>query len=374
MKLAMMSFADINNYGDILFSHVFKMELSKRIPGVEIDFYTPTTIDLEGYHYEGYRRDKVDNRYHGVFLAGGEVVHLFDERTWDPIYSKQKKTIVSKLASDTVWDWATCKSDFKAWLSVGVRPFGDRWDGEKTDNTIAALDYVGCRGILSKKILEGSNFEAFNPKIHLTPDLGWLFPKYLDDLNLKGKKYTDFVEKEIKYLLFQVHNINEDEAKLIARELLRIKNESGFQIVMMPVIHLWQDEVYLDQINEHANHEFIVLKNDLTVVEMLDIIVHAKLTITSSLHVAITALAAGIPASVFNKWQGSKLQDLYGLQFRTEFLFSDLKEFRLIFEQLNAERLHAKSLQLYADFMKSKLSEVFDDLAGRLTKKQRNNV
>src|SRR5690554_5666882 len=142
IKVAMMSFADIDNYGDILFSHVFNMELQKRIPDVKIDFYTPTSIELQGYHYEGYERKKIDGQYDGVFLAGGEVIHLFDERTWNPIYEKQDKAIVSARASDTVWDWATVSSPFKAWVSVGVRPFGDKWDQDKISNTINSLDYI----------------------------------------------------------------------------------------------------------------------------------------------------------------------------------------------------------------------------------------
>src|SRR5690606_1041638 len=171
LRIAMLSFADINNYGDILFSHVFKAEITKRLPSASIDFYTPSTIELEGFSYEGYLREKLDGNYDAIFLAGGEVVHLFDERTWAPIYEKQNKKVVSKNASDTVWDWVDCDSKFKAWLSVGVRPFGDKWDEDKVKHTITSLDFVGCRGILSKKILEGSDFEKFNSAITITPDL-----------------------------------------------------------------------------------------------------------------------------------------------------------------------------------------------------------
>ncbi|NGM67215.1 polysaccharide pyruvyl transferase family protein [Sphingobacterium sp. SGR-19] len=366
IKIAMMSFADINNYGDILFSHVFNMEFRKRLSDVDIHFYTPSTIDLEGYHYQGYEKEKVDDKYDGVFLAGGEVVHLFDERTWKPIYEKQGKSVISEHASDTVWDWVTCRCRFKAWLSVGVRPFGDKWDESKVFEAVDSLDYISCRGILSKKVLEDSNFEKFNKKIGLTPDLGWIFPQYLDDLNLRGKYYLDFISPNTKYLLFQVHNVTEEEAKIIAGDLLKAKEKYGYQIVMMPVIHLWQDEIYLEQINEFAGNEFIVLPNDLSVFQMLDVIVHASLAVTSSLHVAITALADGVPASVFNKWQGSKLQDLYGLQFRTDFLVSDVGEFAAIFEKLEYERQHSKSLSLYAQFMREKLKETFDDVVNRL--------
>jgi len=368
LKIAMLSFADINNYGDILFSHVFKMEIEKRLPSVTIDFYTPSTIELENFHYEGYIRDKLDGKYDAIFLAGGEVVHLFDERTWAPIYEKQNKQVVSKKASDIVWDWVNCDSKFKAWLSVGVRPFGDKWDEDKIKHAVESLEFVGCRGILSKKILEGSDFEKSNSKITITPDLGWIFPQYLDYLNLRGQVYHQYVNAESKYLLFQVHNITDDEAKLLAAELLYIKKSYDLDIVLMPVIHLWKDENYLSKINEFAEGVFHLLKNDLTVIEMLDIIVHSQIAITSSLHVAITALADGIPASVFNKWQGSKLQDLFGLQFRTDYLFNDFKHFRKVSEKLIREKEKSKAVKVYANFMQQKLYEVFDDIAIELKK------
>lgn len=368
LKIAMLSFADINNYGDILFSHVFKMEIEKRLPSVSIDFYTPSTIELEGFRYDGYLRNKLDGKYDAIFLAGGEVVHLFDERTWMPIYEKQNKQVISKNASDIVWDWVDCESKFKAWLSVGVRPFGDKWNEGKIEHAIKSLDFVACRGILSKKILEGSDFEKFNLSVTLTPDLGWIFPQYLDYLNLRGQVYHQYVRAESKYLLFQVHNITDEEAKLLADELLYVKKSYDLDIVLMPVIHLWKDENYLSKIDEFAGGAFHLLKNDLTVIEMLDIIVHSQIAITSSLHVAITALADGIPASVFNKWQGSKLQDLFGLQFRTDYLFNDFVHFRRVTEKLIHEKEKSSALKVYADFMQQKLCEVFDDIAVKLEK------
>jgi len=366
MKIAMLSFADINNYGDIMFSHIFNLEMRKRFPDIKIDFFTPTEIELDGINYNGYLKERLETNYDAIVLAGGEVIHLFDERTWIPIYEKQNKKILSTNASDIVWGWSDLNIPFKAWLSVGVRPFGDKWDEEKIKTTINNLDYISCRGILSKKILEESNFELFNPKINLTPDLGWIFPNYIDNLGLRGKLYCNYIKENTNYLLFQVHNITEKEGKDISEKLLRIKKEYGFEILLMPVIHLWEDEKYLNQINHFSNDEFLVLPNNLTVIEMLDIILNSKMTITSSLHVAITALADGIPASVFNKWQGSKFQDLYGLQFRTNALFSDISQFDAVFSLLNFESENSNSLIQYSKYMKSKLADVFDDFSNKM--------
>src|SRR5690606_16529654 len=148
MKIGMFSFADIDNYGDILFSRIFKMEIESRLSNVEIDFITPTQVEIEGFRYQAYTKDMVDGKYDALVLAGGEVVHLFDERTWNPIYAKHGRNILSGLASNVVWDWLDCDCNFKAWLSVGVRPFGDKWDENKIDESIDRLDYIATRGIL----------------------------------------------------------------------------------------------------------------------------------------------------------------------------------------------------------------------------------
>jgi len=370
----MFSFADIDNYGDILFSHVFKKEMEARIPNVEIDFFTPSEITIEGYFYKSYHRDKVDKKYDALILAGGEVVHLFDERTWRPIYVKNGQKVSSKNASDTVWDWVNCDSRFKAWVSVGVRPFGDKWDKEKINDTIDKLDYLSVRGIISKKILEESDYNIFNPKIKLTPDLGWIFPEYLSYRNEYGMHYKKWISDGTPYAIFQVHNINEEEAETIGRSLAKFKKQKKIRILLMPVIHLWEDEKFLEMVMTAGDNQLELLPNNLSTLEMADLIVHSEIVLCSSLHVAITALAKGIPAGIFNKWQGTKLQDLYGLQFRTEYLFSDYQDTYNILSKLMLEKDNSKSLNLYAEFMKAKLSETFDDISNRIKESSNQKI
>lgn len=41
IKIAMLSFADIDNYGDVFFPYIFKGEIIKRIPNAQLYFFTP---------------------------------------------------------------------------------------------------------------------------------------------------------------------------------------------------------------------------------------------------------------------------------------------------------------------------------------------
>ncbi|RNI30860.1 polysaccharide pyruvyl transferase family protein [Rufibacter immobilis] len=366
IKIGMFSFADINNYGDILFSHIFKREVEARIPNVKITFFTPADALVEGFSYEAYTSEKVNEKYDALILAGGEVVHFYDERTWFPIYKKSNLEVASAKPSDVVWDWAlNCKSSFKAWLSVGVRPFEDTSNAEKVDSVINTLDYISVRGILSKKILE-NKIDTYNSKITITPDLGWLFPDLLLSSGEYGVHFGKFISSQ-KYVIYQVNNINNEEAKLIAQALLAFEAQTGLKVYLLPVIHPWEDEKYLALIEEYSEGKVKMLPATLTTMEIADVILHAELVLCSSLHTAITALAFGIPSAIINKWQGTKLQDLFGLQFRTEFLSSDFNmTYDMLMKLYNTRDEQKPALKLYADFMKEKLKSVFDELCTKI--------
>lgn len=362
-KIAFFSFADIDNFGDILFSHIFKMEMEKRISDVQIDFYTPSNYSVEGIDYKAYSRDKIiQGEYDALVVFGGEVIHLFDERTWQPIYDKNGQSLESSLPSDVIFDWVNIEKPFKAWISVGARPIEDEESNLKIQSTIEKLDYISVRGNLSKKILEEMKLQLNNTKIEITPDLGWLFPDLLDYNHSRGMLYKNFVG-EGEYLIFQINNISDAEAEEIGGYLLDFKKKSGLNVILLPVIRPWEDAKYLKNISDKYPEEFLLLNNDLSIIEMADILVHASLVLTSSLHANITALSAGIPSGIINKWQGTKLQDLYGHQFRLAKVKHQLKDIPELLNSLLLEKENdLELLSLYAQFMKSSLMKVFNNL------------
>lgn len=368
VKIAFFSFADIDNFGDILFSHIFKMEVEKRIENPIIDFYSPSKYSVEGIDYFAYSKEKIkQNGYDALIVFGGEVIHLFDERTWKPIYTKNNQILETELPSDIIFDWTDLDGPFKAWISVGVRPIEKEEDFLKIQKAIENLNYVSVRGNLSKKILEGGNLQTNNSKIEITPDMGWLFPNLLDYTNTNGKFYKEYVLQE-EYLIFQINNITVEEAKEIAQYLYQFKKEENIQVVLLPIIRPWEDYKYLKMIWDEFPNEFILLNNDLNILEIADIIVHSSLTITSSLHANITALSAGIPAGIMNKWQGTKLQDLYGHQFRLHMLKHQLNEIPDLLNSLKEEKAEGTELlNNYAKFMKSCLNNLFDQLVNKIS-------
>lgn len=370
-KIAFFSFADIDNFGDILFSHIFKMEIEKRINDVQIDYYTPSEFSVEGINYIPYNKEKIiSGEYDALIVFGGEVIHLFDERTWLPIYNKNQKELNSELPSDIIYDWVDIKGPFRAWISVGVRPFETKDQFEKTAKAIDCLDFVSVRGGLSKKILEGfEDLQYNNTKIHITPDMGWLFPNLLEYNKVKGSFYRNFI-KDPNYLIFQINSINENEARIIGKQLLKIQEEENLSICLLPVIRPWEDHKYLKMINSATNNKFKLLPNDLNILEMVDVLVHSNYIISGSLHASITGLSAGIPSGIINKWQGTKLQDIFGHQFRLFALKHDLNEIYCLFQNLKSEsNVENNNLLIYSQFMKQTLNNLFDSLTKKIKKK-----
>jgi len=370
LKIAFFSFADIDNFGDILFSHIFKMEMEKRVKDIQIDFFTPSHFKVEGIEYQAYNREKVkQNNYDALIVFGGEVIHLYDERTWKPIYAKNKKELESDLPSDVIFDWANISKPYKAWISVGVRPISNEVDFQKIAQTISNLDYVSTRGNLSKKILENLNLENNQANIHITPDMGWKFPMLLNHAKQKGELYKKHINVE-KYLIYQVNNITSEEAKQIAHYLYDFYKTTNIKIVLLPIIRPWEDKKYLELIHREFPNDFILLDNDLTILELADILIHSEITLTSSLHGCITALSVGTPGGIINKWQGTKLQDLFGHQFRLNKLKHNISEMPdLLKELLNEKENPNNGLKQYSEFMQLTLDNVFDDLVVNIKSK-----
>lgn len=355
-KIALFSFADINNYGDILFSWLVRQELQKRLIDPKIDFFSPSDCTVAGESYIGYTRERVDGCFDALILIGGEVVHFFDERTWKPIYSNRGLTPSTGLPSDVVWDWPTsCSAPYKAWFSVGVRPFEDVIDRDRMEAALQALDHISVRGILSKKLLEKAEWIRNDKRITISPDLGWGFPRLLGENTQRTNKKP--------YALFQFHNIDDQEAVDIAKSLLRFRQITGLDIYFMPVIHLWNDHEYMRRICEAAGDEFIMLATNLSPTEMLETIRDAEIVLASSLHVVISALAYGKPGAVFNKWPGTKFQDLVGMQMRPHAFINSVDDIDNTLDALCMEWQEPANLFTYRDFMVASLDTAFDALA-----------
>ena len=54
IRIAIMSVADILNYGDTLFPFIARQEILKRLPNAKFRFFTPTNAVIEGENFYVY--------------------------------------------------------------------------------------------------------------------------------------------------------------------------------------------------------------------------------------------------------------------------------------------------------------------------------
>lgn len=358
IKIAMLSFGDIDNYGDTYFAIVFENAIRKRIKQTKIDFFAPVGGSFSGITYKKFSLSKI-NSYDAVIVAGGEIIHKKDSKTWDPIYSKRGMALSQKNYSDIVWEMYKSTCRFKAFFSVGVLPFESDEHRNLIKDIINNVDFFSVRGVISKKIIE--NELLYNSKISITPDLGWFFNEYVND-------YKCVQNKSIDYFIFQINSINENDAPIISKQLERFASEKKIKCILLPIIKPWEDRKYLEMIYDSFKCKEVVSILDYNDVKKTSsIICNSRFVLGSSLHSAITAMAASIPAGVINKWAGTKFQDIFLMQFKSEYLSNNIMDIYpmclRLFNQSDSER---RINRLYAEFSKERLNKAFDDLSSMI--------
>ena len=105
-KIALMSVADINNYGDIMFPLVMRFEIQKRIPSVEFRFFTPTSRTFCGeLFYEYTKQNMLEYAPDAIIAAGGEVIHKYASSSSSlstPFFSKQNTNVTSNSSANAL--------------------------------------------------------------------------------------------------------------------------------------------------------------------------------------------------------------------------------------------------------------------------------
>ena len=363
-KIAIMSVADILNYGDTLFSFVARQEILKRLPNAEFRFFTPTSSVIEGETFYGYTRENLEIfKPTAILVIGGEVIHKYDKVVWHEMYKNINKPILSDNVSDTFFDWLDYPC-FKAWFSVGVLYFND---GNKIDLTnLNKLNYIGVRGILSKKNLE-LNLLTSNSKIKMVPDIGWLFNRYFSDYKMQ----LDTLEKNLglsildkKYVVFNINHTSIQKHKIekVKNILNNFAIDHDCYIFLLPIIKSYKDTE--DLIGFKASHIFL-LPDNLSLKETGALLMGAWFYIGSSLHAAITTMSNFKNAAIIHDVQLTKFQDHFAHSMRIDFWDNNWLNIGTILEKLKETPL--LSLKKYAEYMSITIDEKLDELCNILS-------
>lgn len=370
IKIALMSVADILNYGDSLFPFIATQEILKRIPNADFRYFTPTDCIIEDTRFYGYSKERLMEYSPDVILTiGGEVIHKYDQLIWSEMYKNIPQKVVANNPSDTFFDWINYENAFKAWFSVGVLNLGPEYPQINFDE-LKKLDYIGVRGILSKKNLE-NHLWTYNPNIDMVPDIGWIFPRYVNNYNQILKKISKKLNIDIRknnYIIFNTNNtaVPEEKIEYIKNVFSNFYKKFKLKILLLPIISSYNDsEILL----KFQNDKIILLPSTLSLKEKVALLCGTKFYIGSSLHSAITTMAMSKPAILFHNVQLTKFQDLFSHAMNIESLDYNWEnlEYKLnMCQDFSSNYKRNKIIQNYVKFMQSMFDYKLDILCKKI--------
>jgi len=363
IRIAIMSVADILNYGDTLFPFIARQEILKRLPNAKFRFFTPTNAVIEGETFYGYTRENLEIfKPTAILVIGGEVIHKYDQIVWHEMYKNISKPVLSDNVSDTFFDWIDYPC-FKAWFSVGVLYFNDQ---VKIDlDEISKLNYIGVRGILSKKNLE-KNLLQTNRQVDIVPDIGWIFKRYFGNyekvlLDLEIKLNISLLDK--KYIVFNINHtaIQKDQFNIVKNVLNDFAINNNCEILLLPIIKSYKDS---DDLVNLATKKIHLISEYLSLKETGSLLMGAWFYLGSSLHAAMTTMSNNRNAAVIHNVTLTKFQDLFSHSMRLSFWSNNWSDIENILNKL--KETPSFSLSKYTDFMSTMIDEKLNDLCQRI--------
>jgi hypothetical protein len=353
-----MTFADVNNYGDILLARICENEIRSRLPSAQVTLFSPTGSEVEGTTFVPFRRETVEGLDAGL-LTGGQTIHSEDQLLLS-IYRDQGLSTWTERPTDVSFSWLEANVAYKAWLCVGVEIPYSQEAAARVQRGLPLLDLISVRGVLSRKALD-SMTEADSDAI-VAPDFAWLLPN-LPTRHASAQSDVPGVSKA-GYVVFQttpaiVQRTNGNISE-ITSGLLRVQERTGLQVLLLPINHCWHDELALRSISAASGGRLVMLPDALSSSDIASLLMGATAYIGGSLHGALTCLASGIPAGVIHPRDETKYTEAFGAQYRREFVRSDWKLEEFASDLLGEPR---DSLLEVADLMRRRLAMLFDRVA-----------
>ena len=204
----------------------------------------------------------------------------------------------------------------------------------------------------------------------MIPDLGWLFPEYIDKGD--GSSFTE--KREQEYCVFQaIQDIDiENNIDFISKTLLDFQKKRKVKVLLLPIMQTnkqWGERDVLKKIWLASQKKLELVPCGLDVIQTGTIISGAKFFVGSSLHGAVTALAYGKPAVNIRSSINTKLQDLHAARFRSTCFANTWDVLPGVLDCLCNEAENAtdsKYAAMYAEYMQYRLGREFDGLASRI--------
>ena len=296
-RIGILNYADVRNFGDVLFPLIVAHEVRTRIPMAEISYITATGSTWAGM--ESTRLDDTDlEGFDALLLGGGEIVHRFDDMLSD-IYSRFGLTGIAR-PTDLVYSWTRADVPYKAWLGLGIPEPSAEVQGD-IGYASATLHIAGVRGSQSHRRLLACGIN--DNLTRLTPDLGWFFPRLL-----AGRRPPKHPAEGQPYIAVQALGFTDPGP--VAATLRRIADASGLRIVLLPLTRCWHDAEPLRLLQAAGGEDFILVDDAMEDLDKLTILGGATLYAGQSMHGFIGAMSQNRPAGLITPYADDKFNEL----------------------------------------------------------------
>lgn len=351
---------DIENYGDLLFTDVLNGQMKKRIDVDEIFYFAPNECIMPNTNRKVYCLKSLEDmhkkyNFDAIILGGGDFIHLqkvmmkFSHlgRSWE-LYDVLYMWVIPSLVANKY-------NVPLLWNCPGVPiPFSEN-DSNIVNILCNSADYISVRDPEAKKVLKDA---LEKDTINVVPDsVLSIRDIYTTDYLLNIFNNLKLGIESKKYIFFQGNSsISDDDLKICADTLKKIKEETGFEILLQTIGYALGDQEALEKIYNYYPDDFI-LCNHHTQFEILSLVAHAALYIGTSLHGSITSNAYEVNNIIYNVNHYNKIDGFARLMDRKQFVVYEAKDIYTTFASMG--KLNKSVLENNIDH----INEHFDKMA-----------
>lgn len=321
-NIAQIGTFDYENFGDLLFPEVLYNNLSKYI---EIDnhfLFSPVGGKMpfyeDKYVYPISELENIHLKYHidAIIIGGGDTIRMDKSVVNSNEYSVEDAPSLLWVLPSII----AVKYNIKLiWNCNGV-PFSFLNSQHNLVNSILELtDYISVRDIASCNFLKECNNDL---DIKIYPDSVCLIRSCIDNSIVKdifnsiADEYTCIRKK---YIIFQANAIGNDvDFRNCIDELLKIKDNLKYEIVLMPIGYIHNDLKTLHSYSTAGNGEFCLIERKLSPHEMIALISNAYCFIGTSLHGSVVSYSFGVPSIAYDMNHLTKINGLYKIIGKSE--------------------------------------------------------
>jgi polysaccharide pyruvyl transferase WcaK-like protein len=316
---------DVANFGDHLFPRIFERELTRRLPGVVVQPFSPLghlhPVSLDGGlvveplgEWRPERLAELARRFDLVAIGGGEIIHPFDDLYavfCDTSVAEARRLRPSAFFGGGLGPELHAKHPV-VWNAVGI-PFElESPFAEFVRDATQQMAYLSVREEVSRERLERIGVTR---DIRVVPDSGFLLRRLFTDEQL-GRRLRQLRElgcypASEPPLVVQGSQMLLEHVNAVTSSLA----EAGdVPILLLETGTCHGDAEFADALAERLDGRVLRMPESPTVEDIVAAIVHARGFAGISLHGNIVALASGIPNAIFDLGVGySKLAGMAAL-------------------------------------------------------------